>query len=127
MAFENKYTVMTEEQAKTFFIQAGFKVLAVEVLVNQYWPPAYTELREGNPWFMILTEYGWIKIGHRKRVYSLNWEHTALRLEITDDNVTKNDVLVHAWSAPDLLKYLIALKAALANHQAKQSETSIEN
>jgi hypothetical protein len=59
-----------------------------------------------NPWFLLLTPIGCVKIGRRKRVYSISWETTLLREIITEDDVTKELTLVHAWTYEKLVEYL---------------------
>jgi len=101
---------MNEEQAKALFLLAGFKVSRLHRLENKYWPEAYVEERRGSPWWLAITEFGPIEIGWRKRVISIDWSDTPVRQEVTKDEVTKSDTLVHAWSYVKALEYLTALR-----------------
>jgi hypothetical protein len=44
---------------------------------NEYWPPTYRESKE--PWVLIRTAYGDIKLGERKRVLSIDWKDVVER------------------------------------------------
>jgi hypothetical protein len=103
---------MTEEQAKALFLLAGFNATRFHRLENKYWPEAYAELRRNSPWWLVITEFGPIEIGWRKRVISIDWQDTAARVEVTEDNVTKDSTSVHAWSYVKALQYLTTLAAA---------------
>lgn len=63
-----------------------------------------------NPWWLIQVPQGIIQIGWRKRVISIDWSGTSFRGIITEDNVTKSDTMVHAWSEEKAIEYLKALK-----------------
>lgn len=110
---------MTEDQAKALFLLAGFKATRFHRLENKYWPDAYVEERRDSPWWLAITEFGPIEIGWRKRVISINWEDTAARVIVTEDNVTKEMTLVHAWSYVKALEYLTALAAT--EHAARNA------
>lgn len=112
---------MNEEEAKALFLLAGFNVTRLHRLENQYWPEAYVEERKRSPWWLAITEFGPVKIGWRKRVISINWEDTAARVLVTEDNVTKDTTLVHAYSYPKALEYLTTLAAA--QHAARSALT----
>lgn len=103
---------MTEEQAKALFLLAGFNVTRLHRLENRYWPEAYVEQRRNSPWWLVLTEFGPVEIGWRKRVISIDWQDTAARVVVTEDEVTKDTTSVHAWSYVKALTYLTALAAA---------------
>lgn len=105
---------MKEAQAKALFLLAGITVSKLHQLENQYWPKPYTVERENSPWWLVMTPAGPITIGWRKRVISIDWEDTGLRLVVTKDEVTKGDTHVHAWSYVKALEYLTALAQARA-------------
>lgn len=109
---------MKREHAIALFEMAGFEVKSIHELPNDYWPEAYTDLRKANPWWLIETQFGLIEIGWRKRVISIHWSSTAMRVEVTTDNVTKDADMVHAWGYPKALEYLAALK----NHARAAAE-----
>lgn len=123
---------MKREEAESMLTLAGFKILHVWELVNGYWPSAlrmiddrlspdytYPPLEDRiksclhplrSPWWLLMTERGPIEIGWRKNVISIDWEATPIRAIVTDDNVTKGNTYVHAWSVPDAVRYLTALR-----------------
>ena len=68
--------------------------------------------RNASPAWLVKTSYGLIQIGWRKRVIAIEWSDTPIRTIVTDDNVTKSDTMVHAWSEETALKYLKALTAS---------------
>jgi hypothetical protein len=115
---------MTEEQARALFLLAGFKVSRFHRLENKYWPEAYIEERRKSPWWLAITEFGPIEIGWRKRVISINWEDTPARVILSEDDVTKEETLVHAWSYVKALEYLTALVAA--EHAARSAVSESE-
>ena len=114
---------MTEQQAAALFLLAGFEVSKLYRFENQYWPEAYVDERKNSPWWLATTKYGAIKIGWRKRVISINWEDTQIRIIATEDNVTKEDTYVHAWSYVKALQYLTAVRDA-ATREAVIGERS---
>ena len=107
---------MKKEMVEALFTLAGFEVKHMHKLQNPYWPevPNYYDLIIDNPWWLVMTQYGYIKIGPRKRVVSIEWNETAYRGIITEDDVTKADALVYSYSQTDSLKYLTELATRLA-------------
>lgn len=92
---------------------AGFKVIRTYTLKNKYWPDL-PEYHMYAYWYLVRTEFGLIEIGPRKRVMSINWEDTSTKLpNLTSDNVTKTDYLVHADSIPKTIEYLTSLNTRL--------------
>ena len=106
---------MKKEEAVGLFTLAGFKVLNIFEVMNQYWPrhPDYHKILMENPWWLVKTEHGLIFIGWRKRVISIEWEDTKFRGNVSQDPVTKNEIFIHAWGNEKALEYLIALKKEL--------------
>lgn len=104
------------------FLLAGISVTKWYELPNEYWPDSYTDLRAKHPWQLALTPHGPIKIGWRKRVISIDWEDTQARLLVTDDEVTKNETLVHAYNYIDAVKYLQKLADELRRLEAATKE-----
>lgn len=105
---------MNKEKALALFELADFKVEKIYKLENKYWPetPDHYEVRSKNPWWLILTKYGLIEIGWRKKVISIDWSATELRHEFfpDGDDVTKNVTMIHAWGYPKAVEYLISLR-----------------
>ncbi len=107
------------EKFKALFVLAGIAVTNVHELPNGYWPESYADLRKAHPWALMITEYGPIKIGWRKRVLNINWADTGIRTIITEDDTTKDEQMVHAWSYVKALEYLTDLRRL---HTAKRAE-----
>lgn len=101
------------DKFKALFMLAGINVKSVYELPSQYWPEAYEDMRKAHPWALMWTDVGPITIGWRKRVISIGWKDTPVRVLITEDNVTKDEALVHAWSYPKALEYLCALSGTI--------------
>lgn len=123
---------MKEENLKSLFTIAGLPILRHWELPNQYWPRPklekgrehefirYHALREEFPWWLVRTPFGMIQIGWRKKVIEINWHDTGLAaIDLTTDDVTKFDYLVHAWSELDAVKYLTALRVRLTQREAQ--------
>ena len=113
-----------EGRAAALFLLAGIKVKGFEELPNAYWPNVdhYAELRRSSPWFLAFTDFGPVKIGWRKRVLSISWERTAIRAVVTEDDTTKDETLVHAWTYGKAVEYLTALGEQPTSHGAGVSE-----
>ncbi|AXQ70018.1 hypothetical protein HOU03_gp250 [Caulobacter phage CcrSC] len=79
---------------------AGIKPLGIWETVN-----GYSKTRE-DPWYLVHTDFGMIHIGWRKRVISIDWEQTKVRVIVTEDDVTKDETQVHAHSMADAAVYL---------------------
>jgi hypothetical protein len=99
----------SSEYFTSMFIIAGIPVLDKVALMNQYWPRAYVPTVMENPWWFIKTHVGWVKIGWRKRVIEIDWSDTFIRVEVTQDDVTKSSTMVHAWTEEKAIEYLKAL------------------
>ena len=102
---------MTQEKARALFELAGLPASRLWKLENRYWPeyPEYHQIRFDNPWWLAKTEFGLIEIGWRKRVIQINWSDTNFKTVVTEDPVTQDDYIVHAWSYEDAVKYLTEL------------------
>lgn len=110
---------MKRKHAIALFEMARFDVKSIHELPNGYWPQAYTEMREANPWWLVETNIGLVKIGWRKRVIQISWTDTAYRGSVTAEDTTKDDDMVHAWGYVKALEYLTALYM-----NAKQAEVN---
>lgn len=68
------------------------------------------------PWFVVTTEIGRFKIGWRKRVIHIEWTETIVRQSAEElfpqEQVTKHERLMHAWSLEDAQRYIDIVKAA---------------
>lgn len=118
-----------QDKMLALFLLAGIKVLGTDEIPNQYWPrtPDYLEIRDKSPWWLVYTEFGTIKIGWRKRVIEIDWRRLELgggkaAVFVTQDDVTKDDYHVHAYSELKAVEYLHALKCHLINQLQPKSE-----
>ena len=104
---------MKIEEVKGLFALAGIPVLNIKPLPDGYgYSPEDQRYYETKPrcvWWFVKTALGWIEIGWRKRVISINWEDTPIRKIITTDDVTKTLVSVHACDIPKAIGYLQVL------------------
>jgi hypothetical protein len=62
------------------------------------------------PWFRVTSSIGHILIGWRKRVLEIEWKDTVVKLGahdlFPDDNVTRWESGIHAWSLDDATRYI---------------------
>lgn len=68
------------------------------------------------PWFEVMTSRGAIEIGWRRRVISIDWSKSEIRAKAEslfhDENVTKGDRSIHAWSYEKAKEYITAILGA---------------
>lgn len=102
----------TRQEVEALFLTAGLPVQKVWELPNGYWPehPDYAEMRAQTPWWLVQTAIGLVQVGWRKRVMDIDWSGTSIRTIVTEDDVTKNEEHVHAWSNDKAVAYLITLR-----------------
>lgn len=100
----------SRETMESIFKLAGFPIRHMWELANGYWPlhPDYDNVRQ--PWWLVETDIGLIKIGKRKKVLSISWEACRVRGIVTTDEVTKEETLVHAWVVEKAIEYLRELR-----------------
>lgn len=112
---------MKIEEVRGVFALAGISVLNLKPLPDGYgYPPDDPRYFETPPrcvWWFVKTKAGWIEIGWRKRVISINWEDTPIRKVITADDVTKSESDAHAWTTAKALEYLTALGKEINQYQ----------
>lgn len=98
---------ITLGEFKKAFLDAGIQVnnwLGVE---NEYGSRSY----RGN-WYSVMTNYGQIKIGWRKRVIEVKFPcFFSTASFFPKENVTKFDTSIHAWSYDKLVEYLKVFKS----------------
>lgn len=102
----------SREEAESILTLAGLRPDRMWELANNYWPdtPSYDSVRR--PWWLCKTYIGLIRIGWRKRVLSIDWEDTGIKAIVTDDDVTKEETMVHAWSQEKAVEYMKHLREA---------------
>lgn len=105
------------KQTEALFIATGWKVERMWRLGEHYGPcdVRYFHYIHTHPWWLIQTSLGLIKFGPRKRVHVIDWEAASFRGIITEDNVTKGESFVHAWTRETILEYLCKLRECMAN------------
>jgi hypothetical protein len=108
---------MTQGQEKRFrsiFEKAGFKVLEMTAIPNEYCPCEYCA-----PWFLVKTEFGTIKIGWRKQVINISIDTSLNFIELfKDEDVTKGVSYIHAWGNEKAQEYLVKIFASLKSLHA---------
>lgn len=110
-----KYQWLTEASAT--FTKAGFSDVIFREIPNEYCPPAaHCATCASRPWLRVITRNGQFKFGWRKRVLHLEWTdsfitETAERL-FPEEDVTKYDWVIHAWSYEKAVEYLTKIRAA---------------
>lgn len=122
-----KFDLLT---AYTMFDLAGFKVTSITEIPNDYWPRTslYEQLRAESPWFVVGTTIGAVRIGWRKRVISIEWDSSTYSGIITEDDTTKDQHMVHAWTNADAVKYLSNLReAAYAAKNRRPTQVQVES
>lgn len=62
------------------------------------------------PWFVVTTTAGRFTIGWRKRVIKIDWSGTrgtkTAKILFPNENVTKGERYIHAWSMEDAQRYI---------------------
>lgn len=101
--------IETRLEVESIFALSGLKQNRMWELANGYWPdaPTYDDIRR--PWWLVQTEIGLIRIGWRKKVLEIDWESAEFRGLVTEDDVTKGQSMVHAWSTVKAVEYLTRL------------------
>lgn len=93
------------------FTAAGLAPIFVEEISNEYCGPKCCPHRV---WLIVTTPIGRVKVGWRKWVISLDWSGTIIKRDahdlFPDENVTKGDRNIHAWSYEKLGEYLGRLR-----------------
>jgi hypothetical protein len=68
------------------------------------------------PWFVVTTKVGRFKLGWRKRVIQIDWldtTNTKTAAELfPNDDVTKTERMIHAWSMADAKRYIDTVLAS---------------
>lgn len=103
-------------EVEALFLTAGILVQHVWELTNGYWPTHadYAEIRAAQPWWLVQTDFGLVQVGWRKRVMHIEWSATSIKTIVTEDDTTKKEQYVHAWTNDKAVKYLMELKRQAA-------------
>lgn len=124
-------------KAKVEFWEGVFKEVGLtgyDMIPNQYWPEAYRDLRNTDPWYTATKDGAKLTIGRRKRVYSIEAERKEpfdckhlhavafvdgvtyednTRGEWSNGNLMATKVLVHSYGREKLVEYLRLLLRGL--------------
>lgn len=77
----------------------------VQRIPNEYWAGDVH-----NPWLIVTTPVGHIKLGWRKRVINIDWSSTIIEAKaedlFPDEDVTKYDKSIHAWGYEKAQEYI---------------------
>lgn len=121
--------MLNQEEVRSLFLLAGFKVLRIEALIDGYGyspeDPRYITTPPRCAWWFVKTEFGWIKIGNRKRVIEIEWEDTGLAegvLTNAEVLVSNGPFYIHAYTTVEVLAHLTALKLCCVGSKQDQGE-----
>lgn len=114
-------TISNEAQVRAMFLLANIDVIAVEAIDNEY-----SKSEHASSWFKVQTPFGMIKLGNRKRVINIDWTDTDVRYVVTNDQVSKSNCMVHAWSVGKAVNYLTALQEYVTMRASGATE-AVEN
>lgn len=95
----------TISRLTNLIIKAEIKFTKIEPVPNEY----CLDENFFGPWIIVHTDHGHIKLGDRKRVYEIDWSGIKRNISsniFVNENVTKSDFFIHAWSDEDAIKYL---------------------
>lgn len=103
---------MHRNEVEAVLTLAGVNYDRIVEIENRYWPdtPNYRSARLNSPWYRVSSNFGDFVIGRRKRVFEVNWIDTNKRGIVTEDDVSKNDHMVHAWDILALIRYMTVWK-----------------
>ena len=113
---------MKEELVKAIFLLAGIDVEKFYKIENKY------DKDPDWPWWLAKTYWGLIEIGWRKRVISIDWSDTDLRIKkdairayefhmlpLTTHQTDQGDTYIHAWNYGNAINYLAEFKRRMGN------------
>jgi hypothetical protein len=99
----------TKGEFQKAFSDAGLNTIFMEEIPNEYFGEDDT-WGIGDPWYIVTTSIGHIKVGWRKRVIVLDYERTTIEdfagKLFPDEDVTMGDRMIHAWGYEKLTEYL---------------------
>ena len=100
----------SEDQVRKIFGQAGFNIIEMLRINNEY-----CGCVKCAPWYEVKTSTGVFVIGCRKRVINIDWGKTNLDFLFLfkDEDVTKDETHIHAWSVEAAADYLRRIRIAI--------------
>lgn len=98
-------TIENKDRIKSFF---PFGAIYMQKIPNEYSSDIFYAHYE---WFLVYTEKGPFKVGHRKRVWEITWTEeinpaSAEELFRDEEGITKFGRTVHAWSDELARRYI---------------------
>jgi len=95
------------------FNDAGFDIIFVEEIPNEYHGED-TEQGQWDPWLLVTTRIGPIKVGWRRSVIHLEWERTSVHTTadelFPEEDATKFGAGMHVYGYENLTKRLTRLR-----------------
>lgn len=96
-------------QSEIEFFDEILKESGIKFSGRRIIPAEYPD-RPTAPWFMVETDKGPVKIGYRRHVISIEWEHSQIEHDgeelFKNESTTKGKALVHAWGKEKAAEYL---------------------
>lgn len=108
--------LFTERRARKSFMdiyeQAGFDQ---RTLVFESVPNEYCSCEQCAPWFDVVTSFGTMKIGYRKRVILMDWSNTGWDIAelFNKEQVTKGPGYIHAWGSDQATEFLQRIRQSI--------------
>jgi hypothetical protein len=104
-ALDKEEQQLGEEHTQKLINLFGERKIFIEKIENGYWKEDVH-----NPWLIVTTDKGHIKIGWRKRVIQIEWDKTIVDKKaddlFPDEDVTKEGKMIHAWTYEKAQEYL---------------------
>ncbi len=115
---QHNLLVAAEMRYKSFFQDAGFRLVYLRAVANQYCHDKNCTVCA--PWFEVETEFGTILFGFRNSVFKIDW--SGLHQPIPDllplfekETVTKNTTSIHAHQEKKVIEYLSIIRQRLTD------------
>lgn len=114
---------MTRQEIEACFLLAGITLYAAVPTTNTY--PGMQTIR--GPVWECHTTLGMIRVGYRKRVIEINWStigdlsampnppEGSYKRFLHEDDVDQGTVYIHAYSLPNVARYLQAFKEVVGS------------
>ena len=111
MAKDEEFMANARAEREAMIKCFGNESIFVEETPNKYWGDH--PMARHHPWMIVTTHIGRIRIGARKRVFEIDWSETVGTKTseelFKDENVTKGDKSIHAWSIKDAERYIATI------------------
>jgi hypothetical protein len=105
---DDEYKQQGEADTQKLIDLFGDSKIFVEKIPNGYWADDCH-----NPWLIVTTDKGRIKLGWRKRVINIDWSESTIATKSNDlfpeEDVTKDDKFIHAWGYEKAQEYINVL------------------